>query len=140
MKGAARRPYCRYMKKLISPVFALALFFGSCHEHGLSHAAPLAQNAAPAKVAGKWQMSMDSPHGVVNGPFRIEQDGAKLTGTFEAEGIGSLAATGTVDGAKVSFSLTVPGGEHDFTFSGTVDGPKMSGKTMMDGVWSATRE
>ena len=69
----------------------------------------------------------------------MTQDGAKTTAKFEAEIFGSLAGTGTVDGNKVSFSLTVPDGDTCSDFRGTVDGSKMSGKTEMGGVWSATR-
>jgi hypothetical protein len=124
------------MKKL---VFAFALLLQSCHDHGV-HAAPLAQAAAPAKLAGKWQLTIDTPHGPMKGAFQVVQDGAKLNVTFESEAIGSISGTGALDGRNISFSLTVPDGDHPFTFSGTVDGPKMSGKTMMDGAWSASRD
>jgi hypothetical protein len=127
------------MKKLLSPVFAIALCFASCHDH-FSHAATFSQDAESAKVAGKWVMTLDTPHGAVKGPLQIQQDGAKLTATFEAEHIGSLSATGSVDGKKVSFALNVPNSDETFTFSGTVDGTKMSGTTVMGGAWSASRE
>jgi len=127
------------MKKLLSPVFTIALCFASCHDHGMQ-ASMMAQDSEPAKIAGKWQMSMESPHGTVKGPFQVQQDGAKLTGTFEAEIFGTLSVTGSVDGKKVSFSLSGPNVPHAFTFSGTLDGSKMSGKTEMGGEWSASRE
>ena len=59
------------MKKL---VFSFALLFASCHDHGV-HAAPLAQAAEAAKLAGKWQLTIDTPHGPMKGPFqrRIER-------------------------------------------------------------------
>jgi len=44
-----------------------------------------------------------------------------------------------MDGTKISFSLNLPGGQ-TFGFSGTVDGPKMGGKTGMGGEWSASRD
>ena len=52
------------MKKLLLFAFVFALAAG-------------AQDSPPAKIAGKWQMSMETPHGVVKGPFDIEQDGAR---------------------------------------------------------------
>ncbi len=128
------------MKKLLSFVFTIASCFVACHDHPGMQAAPLTQDSAPANIAGKWQMSMDSPHGTVKGPLVVKQDGAKVTGTFEAEMFGTVSITGTVDGNKVSFSLSVPNGPQGFGVSGTVDGSKMSGKTEMDGAWSATRE
>ena len=117
----------------------MASCFVACHDHPGMQAAPLAQDSAPAKIAGTWQMSMETPHGTVKGPFVVQQDGAKVTGTFDAEMFGTVPGTGSVEGNKVSFTLSVPNGPQ-FAFSGTVDGSKMSGKTEMDGAWSATRE
>jgi hypothetical protein len=127
------------MKKFLSPVFAVALTFGSCHGH-FTQAAPPMQETAPAKVAGKWTMSIESPHGPVKGALAIQQDGAKLTATFEAEHVGTLSVKGTVDGQKVAFALVAPGSTDEFTFSGTVEGAKMSGTTVMGGSWSASRD
>jgi hypothetical protein len=128
------------MKKLFSLVFTIATCFVACHHHPEMEAAELAQDSAPAKIAGKWQMTMETPHGTVTGPFQVQQDGPKVTGTFNAEMFGTVSITGTVDGNKVSFTLTVPDGPHAFGFSGTVDGSKMGGKTETDGAWTATRE
>ena len=88
------------MKKLLSSIFAVALCFASCHGHGVQ-ASAAEQDTQPAKIAGKWQMSMDTPHGAVKGTFQIQQDGAKLTGTFEAEHIGSLTATISVSRSPI---------------------------------------
>ena len=127
------------MKKLFTPVFAIALTFASCHDH-FSHAAPLTQESASVKVDGKWTMSIDSPHGTLKGPLQVEQDGAKFTATFEAQPVGKLSLTGTVDGQKITFNLNVPNSQETFTFSGTVDGAKMSGTTVTGGAWSASRD
>jgi hypothetical protein len=114
------------MKKLLSAVFVVALSAG----------AMLAQESA--RIAGSWQMSMDSPHGLLKGPLKIEQDGSKLTATYEVESIGTLRFSGTVEGNKVSFEI--PGGEMTLKLKGIVDGDKMSGTTSMnDGAWTATR-
>jgi len=127
------------MKKLLSPVFTIALLLSHCHGSGV-HAAPLTQTAETGKLSGKWQMTIDTPHGVMKGPFTIGGDGTKLTATLVTEMFGSVSGTGTSEGATVSFSLTVPGADHEFTFSGKVDGDKMSGETMFGGAWSAVRE
>src|SRR5580704_1114641 len=104
------------MKKLLSTVFTLAICLVACHDHGVA--------AEHANIAGKWQLSMDTPHGLIKGPFQVQQDGTKLTATFETEMFGSMSATGTVDGNNVSFSLKVPGGPQTFGFTGTVSGQK----------------
>jgi hypothetical protein len=121
------------MKKLIVAiltVFAGALCLPAQH-HGESH-------GEAAKIAGTWQLTMDSPHGPLSGPFKVEQDGAKLTATYEAESMGTIQFTGTVQGTRVSFE--VPGSDMAFKMTGTVEGDKMSGTTSLhDGSWKATR-
>lgn len=118
----------------------MATCFVACHHHPEMHAAALEQESAPAKIAGRWQMTMETPHGTVKGSFEVTQDGAKTTAKFEAEMFGTLSGTGTVDGNKVSFRMAVPNGPESFGFSGTADGSKMSGQTEMGGAWSAARE
>lgn len=115
------------MKKILLFTFVFALVAG-------------AQDSPAAKIAGRWQMSMETPHGVVKGPFDIGQDGANLTVELQTEMFGKLSGTGSVEGNKVSFHLTVPDGPQSFGFSGTVDGSKMSGTNEMGGAWSAARD
>ena len=91
-------------------------------------------------LAGNWRLSLDTPHGTVQGPLKVQQDGSKLTGTYELEHIGSLSLTGTLDGKNVSFSMEVPNASERFTFTGTVEEGKMSGSTALGGSWSAKRE
>jgi hypothetical protein len=92
-----------------------------------------------AKIAGKWQMSVDTPHGPMKGPLQVKQEGTKLTGTYELEMFGSMSLAGTVEGDKVSFNMEVPGAAMTLIFTGTVDGDKMSGSTDHAGNWTATR-
>jgi|SRR5579872_3958429 len=95
---------------------------------------------APAQIAGDWTMSLETPHGTLSGPLKIEQDGAKLSGSYETEHAGKLALTGKVEGQKVTFSMEAPGGM-TLTFNGTVEGGKMSGKAdPFDGAWSASKK
>jgi len=91
-----------------------------------------------ASVAGKWQMSVDTPHGVVKGDLEVKQDGSKITGTYTVEQIGALALSGKVEGKKVSFGIELPGGEMTLAFTGTADGDSMSGTTQLGGAWTAT--
>jgi hypothetical protein len=93
----------------------------------------------PVKIAGSWQLTMDSPHGVLKGSFKVGQDGVKLTATYEADPIGTIQFTGAVQGTRVSFEMA--GSDRSFKMTGTVDGDKMSGTTSMnDGWWKATRQ
>jgi hypothetical protein len=122
------------MKKLLSIVLVVAL--GACCLPAQSTAA----KSESAKIAGKGQMAVDTPHGAMKGPLEVKQDGSKLTGTYELEQIGSMALTGKVEGDKVSFSMEVPGPGLTLTFTGTVEGDKMSGSTDHAGNWTATRQ
>ena len=111
----------------------------SCHHFDIAMAAQESQVEA-TKVAGKWQMTMDTPHGAVQGDMQLEQDGAALSGTYTVEHMGSMKVTGKADGKKVSMKVEVPGANVTFGFTGMVDGDKMSGTTEMGGSWKAARQ
>jgi hypothetical protein len=97
--------------------------------------------AADATVGGNWEMTMDSPHGKMTGPLTLQQDGAKITGTYETEHTGKLTINGKVDGEKILFTMEVPGGNMTITFEGVKDGGKLSGNTQpLNGEWSAVRK
>jgi hypothetical protein len=120
------------MKKLIS-IMLLAVLGACCLP------AQSTEKSESAKIAGKWQMSVETPHGPMKGPLEVKQDGSKLTGTYELEQFGSMTLTGKVEGDKVSFSMEVQGPGITLVFTGTVDGDKMSGSTDHAGNWTATR-
>lgn len=94
-----------------------------------------------ANVGGNWEMTMDSPHGKMIGPLTLEQDGPKITGTYETEHTGKLTINGKVDGDKIMFTMEVPGGQMTISFEGAKDGDKLSGTTKpLNGEWSAVRK
>jgi hypothetical protein len=95
--------------------------------------------SAGAPVAGKWQFVLEMPHGKRNGTLDVRQDGEKLSGTGELERHGASTITGSIQGAKVSMTLTLHGGS--FTLLGTIEGDKMAGTTdPSGGAWKATRQ
>lgn len=116
------------MNKLLSVVLA-AVMLSAC------------LLAADLHVAGNWDMTMDSPHGKLTGPLTLQQDGAKITGTYETEHTGKLTVNGKVDGEKLFLTMEVPGGNMTIIFDGTMDGDKLSGTTKpLNGEWSAVRK
>ncbi|HLJ49958.1 MAG TPA: hypothetical protein VKU01_28285 [Bryobacteraceae bacterium] len=116
------------MKKLLFVVLAAAVFCTCLF-------------AADVNVGGNWEMTMDSPHGKLVGPLLLEQDGVKITGTYETEHTGKLTINGKVEGEKVMLSMDAPGGKMTITFEGTRDGDKLSGTTKpLNGEWSAVRK
>lgn len=97
--------------------------------------------AADLHVGGNWEMTMDSPHGKLTGPLTLEQDGTKITGTYETEHTGKLTINGKVDGEKILLTMEVPAGAMTITFEGALDGDKLSGTTKpLNGEWSAVRK
>ena len=113
------------------------------------------QDAQPAKVAGSWQLSWQGRRGAQQGTLDLQQDGSKLTGTFQGPR-GSSPLSGNVQGNQISFTVQMGGERRNFSmaFTGNVDGDKMSGSITgglgghgggQDGEhenhsWSATRQ
>jgi hypothetical protein len=116
------------MKKLLTAILTI----------GFATVCLLAQDA---KIAGQWQLSLETPHGPMQGKLSFQQEGTKVTGTCDVEHLGSMALSGKVEGKKISISMDVPEAQMKLTMTGTVDGDKMNGT--MDptgGNWSATRQ
>ena len=83
-------------------------------------------NSQPANIGGAWQISWQARNGSQQATMQIQQDGSKLSGTFQDSG-GSSPVTGSIAGNSVSFSVQVQGRPMALAFTGTIDGDKMSG-------------
>ena len=83
-------------------------------------------NSQPANIGGAWQISWQARTGSQQATMQIQQDGSKLSGTFQDSG-GSSPVTGSIAGNNVSFSVQVQGRPMTFAFTGTIDGDNMSG-------------
>jgi hypothetical protein len=83
-------------------------------------------NSQPANIGGAWQISWQARSGSQQATMQIQQDGSKLSGTFQDSG-GSSPLTGNVAGNNVSFSVQIQGRPMTLAFTGTIDGDKMSG-------------
>ena len=94
-----------------------------------SRAAAEDAKTEPAKVAGKWEMTRETPMGAMTTVFNFEQDGETLKGTITG-GRGNREAplTGTVKGNAVKFQTTMQGRDGEsrtIEYSGTIDGDDM---------------
>jgi len=78
---------------------------------------------APANVAGSWTFSVSGEGERAMQTIVIQQDGAKITGTFKGPRQSGTIA-GTVDGNKISFHVKA---RRDLDYTGTVDGDTMKG-------------
>jgi hypothetical protein len=114
----------------ISFAFILfSIFLPSCLAQANANAA-----AKLAKVNGKWQMSWTGRLGTEKCSFDLQQDSAKLKGTFQDQR-GSSTLTGSIDGNKISFEVEFKGPKPFTTkFTGTVDGDKITGTSQAVGI------
>ncbi|MFE4413436.1 aminotransferase class V-fold PLP-dependent enzyme [Streptomyces sp. NPDC056821] len=98
-------------------------------------------------ASGTWALEITYAAGKsTTHQLKLSQDGAKLTGTHSGDFV-SRPATGTVSGAEVtvrSFYGEEHGDSLDFTFTGTLDGDRISGELSMaeylGASWTATRK
>jgi len=88
-----------------------------------------AQDAAPANVAGKWEMTNETPRGTITSTFTFEQDGNVLTGTVEGRMGTTPISEGSVVGNEITFKVarSTPRGNFEIIYSGTVDGDTITG-------------
>ena len=100
-----------------------------------SESSPSSSAARPVDVSGKWQVAWQGRLGTEQCTLQLQQDSSnKLKGTLQdLHGISSLS--GTIDGKKVVFEVTIQG-SHPFTtrFTGTVDADKIEGTSQAIGV------
>jgi hypothetical protein len=100
--------------------------------------------AEPAKVAGKWNASMQLEAITGHPVLTFKQDGEKLTGTYEGR-YGETPLEGQIKDDKIQFTVTftAEGQQTRGVFLGTVKGDEMGGDVSFegagDGTWSATR-
>ena len=88
---------------------------------------------ASANVAGSWTFSVWGEAGRATQTIVIQQDGAKITGTFKGPRQSGTIA-GTVDGNKISFHVKA---RRDLDYAGTVKGTLSSGN--QSGEFTASR-
>ena len=129
--------------KMLLAVVAVAGLTLSCDFHNHVHAMMVQDHDAPQSaataVAGKWTMSISTPHGPMKAAIEVKQDGAKITGSCDMGPMGSMALAGTVDGKRISFAVEMEGGQR-IVFSGVINGVKMTGTTDPEGgEWTASR-
>jgi hypothetical protein len=93
-------------------------------------------------ITGNWQMSWTNEKGKDrHATLQIRQDGKQLSGTAKVSGGllgGSFPLTGGVDGNQISLTVKAHGVVASFT--GIIDGGRMSGTTQRGKPWMAVRK
>jgi hypothetical protein len=96
-----------------------------------------------ARVAGTWDITIDSPQGKRTGLLVIKQEGEKLTGMMKSPRGERPLDSVTVKGGEITFVMTaqVQGQDMVMTYKGKVDKGAMSGDAdfggFATGTWSA---
>jgi imidazolonepropionase-like amidohydrolase len=105
--------------------------------------------ASPVKLAGQWQLAIESGEGAVTGTLELSQSGNRLNGTFHSEQGNGKLTSGTVQpqSEETEFNFVVAIGAGDravqLKFDGTAQGDKLAG-TLKSAFgaptkWSAVR-
>ena len=97
---------------------------------------------ARASASGTWLMTWTNKKGEIrHATLHIQQEGETLSGMANVQGSpikGTLSLTGNVRGNQIVLSVKVYW--HHASFTGTVEGSKMSGSTHDGKPWLAARE
>ena len=105
------------MRVVATFVTAAVLFAAAPVSHLHAFQAATAQKTEAPTPAGKWTMSLETPHGTMVMNFDLRLDGTKLTGTLTNDMIGTSPITGTFADGKVALSAETSGGiAFNFTF------------------------
>lgn len=85
--------------------------------------------SAAAQLAGNWTLSIDTPRGLQHPKMEVQQTDAGYTGTYHSRRGPLPMKNIQAEGANFSFELTitVPIGEIDVSYVGTIDGDSLTG-------------
>jgi hypothetical protein len=131
----------------MKPVLAVALvcFVAACAVPAYAQEAPK-PDATPATVdvTGVWDMSVETPNGIIENVATLKQEGEKLTGTIASQ-MGEIAMEGTVVGNEIKWILNIDMGGQQvaIAFAGKVEGEAMAGifemGVMGTAAWNAKK-
>ncbi len=96
-------------------------------------------------VGGDWSLTFQGRQGPRTVDLNLVQDGGALTGTFVGPQGKEMPVTGTIEGAKIEFTVQIKTqrGEFEIVYRGDVEGDSMKGKAEMRGNqmgWSAEKK
>ncbi len=108
----------------------------------------LASLAFAADVSGTWQLTVETSQGSGTPTVVLQQQGEKLTGTFNSQIFGEARITGTVKGNSIEFGFEGEAGGQAIkvSYTGTIESPTtMKGTAVYAGfdnkaTWSASKK
>jgi hypothetical protein len=88
-----------------------------------------AQEAASAATdpAGRWALSVQSPHGAIEMTLELQVDGTKLTGTLRSSHTGDRAVAGEIAGRRITLQTTGGDPDEQFGVTATLAGDALDG-------------
>ena len=90
-----------------------------------------------AKMDGTWNLTVETPSGSGTPVFKINEEGGKLSGTYQGA-FGESPITGEVKDKDFVIKFTSSG--LPMTYTGKLDGNKMKGKVDFGGMGEGTFE
>lgn len=105
-----------------------------------------ALSAQGNKAVGTWTFTTQSPQGETTSTMVISEDGGKLKAVAKSDRGERPYDSVAVEGSKITLVLTISfnGSPMVITYTGAIDGAKMSGEAdfggMATGTWSATSQ
>ncbi len=104
--------------------------------------------AFAADISGTWQLTVETNQGTGNPTVVFQQNGEKLTGTFNSQVFGAAKITGSVKGNEVVFGFEGDAGGQTIqvTYKGTiVNATAMKGTAVYAGfddkvTWSGVKK
>ncbi len=88
--------------------------------------------SAAAELAGNWTLTINTPRGEQNPTLEVSLNDGVYSGTYYSMRGPVPLNNVTSNGSGFSFDITVtvPIGDIDVSYTGTIDGDKMSGKVV----------
>ena len=104
--------------------------------------------AFAADVSGTWQLTVETSQGSGTPTVVLQQQGEKLTGTFNSQIFGEAKLTGSVKGNAIEFGFEGEAGGQTIkvSYKGTIESPTaMKGTAVYAGfddkaTWSAVKK
>ncbi|MCU1236726.1 MAG: hypothetical protein JWP63_4693 [Candidatus Solibacter sp.] len=104
--------------------------------------------ACAADVAGTWQLAVTTSQGSGTPTMVLQQEGERITGTFNSQIFGQVKISGTVKGNAIEFGFEGSAADQTMkvSYKGTVESPtSMKGTAVYAGVddnatWTATKK
>jgi len=90
---------------------------------------------AADSLTGTWSVAVDSPAGKGNPTFVLQQDGEKITGTYQGT-FGDAKVTGKIQGS--AFELAFESMGNPITYKGKIEGNKIGGSVDMGPIGQGT--